>query len=63
VLEGRADGLTEAGRALYERARDFRLQLLQTTLDRWSDAEVVVFVNLLGRSAEAAADPPDEAPP
>lgn len=49
--------LTDAGRALHERARVFRLERLRSTLEGWTDAEVVVFVNLLGRFAEAATDP------
>lgn len=54
--------LTDAGRALHERARDFRLERLGSVLDDWSDAEVVAFVSLLGRFAEAATDPARGAP-
>ena len=55
-------GLTDAGKALHDRARDFRLRRLQTTLEGWSDAEVVVFVSLLARFADAATDPTRGAP-
>ncbi|MEJ2890583.1 MarR family winged helix-turn-helix transcriptional regulator [Actinomycetospora aeridis] len=54
--------LTDAGRALHERARAFRLQRLQFTLEGWSDTEVLVFVDLLGRFAAAATDPDRGAP-
>lgn len=54
--------LTDAGRALYERARAFRLQRLQSTLEGWTETEVLVFVNLLGRFAEAATDTSHGAP-
>lgn len=54
--------LTDAGRALFERARAFRLQRLQLTLQGWTDTEVLVFVNLLARFAAAATDPERGAP-
>jgi DNA-binding MarR family transcriptional regulator len=54
--------LTDAGRALYERARAFRLERLRSTLEDWSDTEVLVFVNLLERFAQAAIDPARGAP-
>lgn len=54
--------LTAEGRELRERARRFRLERLRSTLEGWTDAEVLVFVSLLGRFAEAAVAPERGAP-
>ncbi|WP_433781425.1 MarR family winged helix-turn-helix transcriptional regulator [Actinomycetospora sp. CA-101289] len=57
-----AVGLTDAGRALHGRGLAVRLERLRSTLEGWTDAEVLVFVDLLGRFAEAAVDPARGAP-
>lgn len=45
--------LTDAGRALLERAREARRERTRTTLDSWSTEDVALFATLLKRFNEA----------
>lgn len=54
--------LTDAGRELHARARQFRLQRLATVIEEWEPDEIAQFTVLLDRFARRATDPERGAP-
>ena len=54
--------LTDEGRALHARAREFRMQRLASVVEDWAPDEISVFVGLLSRFARHATDPEQGAP-
>ena len=54
--------LTDAGRELHARAREFRLQRLAMVIEDWTPKEIATFSVLLDRFARRATDPEHGAP-